>query len=211
LKLRIFFLQTALDFVSAAINHPDSSVRERSRDLFLKTLEYTSICGGKHMSALPGAFFDEESKEASFNRCCEELVWRTGKAKEYGIVFSVEAHIGSIVPTPSDALRMVKKVPGLTLTLDYSHFAYQGIPDAEVEPLMPHASHFHARSAAQGKVQTVLQESSIDFKRVVHVMKDAGYKGFIGLEYNWTDWEGCNRTDNISETILLRDLIRKAE
>jgi hypothetical protein len=27
----------------------------------------------------------------------------------------------------------------------------------------------------------------------------------IALEYVWVDWEGCNRTDNISETILLRE------
>jgi hypothetical protein len=27
--------------------------------------------------------------------------------------------------------------PGLTLTLDYTHFAYQGIPDDEVEPHHP--------------------------------------------------------------------------
>jgi hypothetical protein len=29
------------------------------------------------------------------------------------------------------------------------------------------------------------------------------------LEYVWIDWEGCNRTDNISETIILRDFLRK--
>jgi hypothetical protein len=35
------------------------------------------------------------------------------------------------------------------------------------------------------------------------------YPGWICLEYVWVDWEGCNRTDNVAETILLRDLIRR--
>ena len=57
-------------------------------------------------------------------------------AANVGVVMSVEAHLGSIIPTPQAARRLLDLVPGLTLTLDYTHFTYQGIPDAEVEPLM---------------------------------------------------------------------------
>ena len=35
--------------------------------------------------------------------------------------------------------------PGLTLTLDYTHFTRIGLADTEVEPLVQYASHFHAR------------------------------------------------------------------
>jgi hypothetical protein len=41
-------------------------------------------------------------------------------------------------------------------------------------------------------------------------MKETNYKGYIGVEYTWSEWENCNRTDNLSETILLRDLLREA-
>lgn len=204
------FLQTSLDFVSYAPNHPGMARRKVARDLFLKTLEYATICGGKHVTALPGVNFQEEAREDSFKRCCEELEWRYEAAGKYGIIFSVEAHLGSIAPTPADAMKLLQNVKGLTLTLDYTHFAKQGIPDSEVEPLIRHASHFHARGAARGRVQTVLKENTIDYARIVKVMKETYYKGYIGLEYNWTDWEDCNKTDNISETILLRDLISEA-
>jgi sugar phosphate isomerase/epimerase len=205
------FLQTALDFVSSALNHPELSVRDFSRDAFRKTLEYAAISGAKHVTILPGAFFVQESKADSFSRACEELSWRIEKATEYDLILSVEAHLGSVVPTPVDAMKLIESTPGLTLTLDYSHFAYQGIPDSDVEPLLKYASHFHARSAAENKVQTILSECSVDYKRVIHRLLEVGYDGFIGIEYNWTDWEGCNRTDNISETILMRELIKEAE
>ena len=39
-------------------------------------------------------------------------------------------------------------------------------------------------------------------------MKQAGYRGWIGVEYVWIDWEHCNESDNVSETIQLRDLLR---
>src|SRR5665647_544400 len=81
------FLQTALDFVTSASNHPDEKVRKISRERFLETLEFAAECESKHVSALPGVNFQGEPKEESFKRCCEELLWRCEKAKEYSIVF----------------------------------------------------------------------------------------------------------------------------
>jgi sugar phosphate isomerase/epimerase len=103
---------------------------------------------------------------------------------------------------------LVAAVPGLTFTLDYGHFTRAGIPDAEVEPLVAHASHFHARCARKGSLQASFQDNTIDFAGIVKVMKATGYRGYLGLEYVWVDWEGCNRVDNLSETILLRDHLR---
>jgi len=204
------FLQTALDFESTAINHPDKKIRDYSREMFLNTLEFCHGCNGKHISGLPGVYYSEEMKEDSFNRCCEELFWRCEKAAEEGVIFSVEAHIGSIIPDPPKALELVNKVKGLTLTLDYTHFTKIGIPDDEIKPLVAHASHFHARGAALGRLQTSVKENTIDYEKIVREMIRTDYKGSVGIEYIWMDWEGCNRVDNVSESILLRELIKNA-
>lgn len=201
------FIQTALDFVTSASNHPNEKVRKKSRERFLETLEFASECGSKHVSALPGVNFKEEPEEDSFKRCCDELLWRCDNAKKHNLVFGVEAHLGSIIQTPEETLRLIQNVPGLTLTLDYTHFTKVGIPDTEIEPLIKYAGHFHARGAAKNRLQTVLKENIIDYARVISVMKETDYQGTIGIEYTWNEWEGCNKTDNISETILLRDFI----
>ena len=39
-------------------------------------------------------------------------------------------------------------------------------------------------------------------------MQKTGYRGYVGVEYVWVDWEHCNEVDNLSETILLRDYLR---
>jgi sugar phosphate isomerase/epimerase len=104
----------------------------------------------------------------------------------------------------------VKDVPGLTLTLDYTHFTRSGLPDRVVEPLIPYASHFHARGARRGRLQAALPQNTIDYGRVLRLMKRSGYKGYLGVEYVWTDWEHCNEVDNLSETIRLRDQLRKS-
>ena len=73
--------------------------------------------------------------------------------------------------------------------------------------MLSYASHFHARGACRGKLQASLKENTIDYGRVLRAMKGVSYSGFVVLEYVWVDWMGCNEVDNLSETILLRDLL----
>ena len=202
------FLQMAPSFVPYAINHPAAARRQRARDWFLRTLDYAAAGGSKHLTTLPGVRFDQEKPADSWQRGCDELSWRVEQARQHRILFGVEAHVGSIVPNPSEALRLVRGVPGLTLTLDYTHFTRSGLPDRAVEPLVPHASHVHARGARRGRLQTSLQKNTIDYARVLRALGRAGYQGYVGVEYVWIDWEHCNEVDNLSETVLLRDFLR---
>jgi len=208
LQIADVFLQTAPDFTAYAVNHPEPERRQRARDWFQRTLDYAAAADCPHVTALPGVTFEGVAEAESFRLCCDELAWRVEQAEAAGIVFAVEAHIGSIVPTPAAATRLVQSVPGLTLTLDYTHFAYLGLPDREVEPLLAHASHFHARGARKDRLQAAFKDNVIDYKRIVEVMASTGYGGYVGIEYVWIDWEHCNEVDNLSETILFRDFFR---
>ncbi len=205
------FLQSDLDFSVKAINHPNSKVREEERVQFQKLIEYAIAAGSKHITCLPGVHFEEETYESSYQRVVEELLWRVDMAQQAGLIFAVEAHLGSIVDTPEKTAKLVQDTQGLTLTLDYTHFAKMGIPDERVHPLITHASHFHARGAAKGKLQTVIGENAIDYNAIIKEMKRTHYQGFVGVEYIWTEWENCNRTDNVSESIQLMQAMKEAE
>ena len=208
LEVADVFFQPALDFVAFSLNHPEANIREKSRDDFLKTLAYAMAAESYHVTVLPGVHHDGEPYEDSLARASEELSWRVGQAGAAGISFGVEAHIGSIAETPDKVLALLGMTPGLSLTLDYTHFMRQHIANEEVHPLIGHASHFHARGGAAGRLQTMMSENEIDYPAIASEMKRTGYGGYIGLEYTWNDWEDCNRTDNLSETILLRDGLR---
>ena len=209
LKLADIFFQ-APTFQTLAANHPDPKEQSQGRDLFLRMLEFTLRCNALHMTGLPGVTWDGEAYDTSIKRCAQELAWRVEQAKQVGVVYSIEPHLGSIVPTPAQTLQLLKLAPALTLTLDYTHFTYQGIADDEVEPLIKHASHFHARGARETRLQAPIDKNVIDYPRVIRAMKAADYAGYVGVEYVWQDWEHCNEVDNISETILMRDLIMKS-
>jgi sugar phosphate isomerase/epimerase len=196
------------DFATLAPNHPDPTERGKSRELFQRILEFTARCNAPHMTGLPGIPWEKELADDCLKRSAEELAWRVGQAKQVGVTFSVEAHIGSVAPTPKEAERLVQMTPDLTLTLDYGHFTYLGISDDEIEPLVKYASHFHARCAAKSRPQVSIKNNVIDYARVLKAMKRTQYSGYVGLEYVWIDWERCNEVDNLSETIQLRDLLK---
>jgi sugar phosphate isomerase/epimerase len=176
--------------------------------LFSRTVEFALECDCRHVSALPGVQFESESPADSLGRCSDELAWRCAEAAKQSVTFSVEAHVGSIIPSPAQAAQLVRDTPGLTLTLDYTHFTKLGVADAEIEPLVAHATHFHARGARPGRLQSSFKENVIDYGRVLQVMASTGYAGYVGVEYVWIDWEHCNEVDNLSETILFRDFFR---
>lgn len=209
LKAADVFLQMAPDFVPYAINQPLASRRRKARDHFRRALDYADALGSTHVTVLPGVTFEAEGRESSLARCAAELAWRVAEARTAGIVLGTEAHVGSIAATPEEAADLVARVPGLTLTLDYTHFTRAGIPDARVHPLVALASHFHARGACRGRLQCNLPQSTIDYAAVLRAMQAAKYRGWIGVEYVWIDWEHCNESDNLSETIRLRDLLRQ--
>ncbi|MEW6751432.1 MAG: TIM barrel protein [Candidatus Latescibacterota bacterium] len=202
------FLQLDPDFRPCAINRPEEEPRRRAREWYLRTLEYAAECGCHHVTLLPGVPVEGEPWTASFRRAADELAWRVEQARPGGTTLGVEAHVGSLVPRPSLALKLVESVPGLTLTLDYTHFTRRGMPDSAVAPLVPHASHFHVRGARRGRLQERFSRSTIDYRQVFALMQASRYRGWIGIEYVWIDWEHCSECDNLSETILFRDLFR---
>jgi sugar phosphate isomerase/epimerase len=193
------------DFTTMAPNHPDAAERARGRDLFRRTLDLSSSIGAPGITMLPGLDWPDESHERSLGRAAEELQARSEEASRCGLGFSIEAHLGSVCHDPADALRLCELAPSLGLTVDYTHFVSQGVAEAEVEPLAAHARHVQTRGTAPGLLQAPLHESTLDFERMIDVLRGAGYDGFITVEYIWVAWQRLNEIDVVSETVMLRD------
>jgi sugar phosphate isomerase/epimerase len=193
-----------------AINSPDKSQRDRQRREFYRFLEFALLIDAPGMTFLPGVAWPDESIDDSLRRAADELEWRIETARSFGVGVSVEPHAGSVIDTPANMARLLELSPNLTLTLDYAHFIYEGVPQDELEVFIPRARHIHCRPAAPGVMQARVYEGTIDFERLVRAGAEAGYSGYFGLEYVWIDTWDCKRVDNLSETVLLRDRLRKA-
>ena len=197
------------DFEKLAVNHPDAAERVRAAGLFRRAVEFAGAAGSRHMTMLPGIVWPGESDGDSFKRSADELSWRVAEAGTCGIRLSVEAHVGSVVPSPAMARRLVEAVPSLTLTLDLTHFVSQGYTQDECMQLLDASSHFHARGGTIDRLQATAEDNTIDYELVLDAMRIGGYPGYFEVEFEWNEWGGCNRVDVLAETILMRDLARK--
>lgn len=209
LRVADVFLQTGVDPHLAAANDPVDEVRARNRTTFLEALHLCRDIRCTHLTGLPGVWHDAVQREQDWAVAVEEAHWRVETAAAAGVCYAVEAHVGSLCPDVASAREFLGAVPGLTLTLDYGHFVYAGTPSEEVHSLLPFASHLHVRGGAAGRLQTVLQENEIDFAGALRRLAERQYRGSVALEYVWTDWQQCNRTDNVSETLLLRNRLQR--
>lgn len=204
------FLQIHAGFEACAINHPDPKIRQFARERFTRGLDYANALGSDHLTILPGVAFKDESRKDSLKRSADELAWRIAAARKTGIQVAVEPHVGSLIDTPERTQALTDLTPGIGLTLDYAHFTRAGIPDERIEPLLPRATHLHARCAKRGRLQCSMKENTIDFQHIVRSLAQRRFKGWIALEYVWIDWEHCNEVDVLSETLILREHLLNA-
>jgi sugar phosphate isomerase/epimerase len=198
----------ANDYATLALNHPDPAERERSFAFFEDMLEFTARLGAPGLTMLPGIDWPHEGHEDSLARAAEVLPARIEAARGRGVGFSIEPHLGSVCQTPADAAWLCEAAPGLELTLDYTHFVAQGFEEVDVDSLLAQTRHIHARGGASGRLQVSFADNSIDYERIVDLLREADYEGFVAVEYVWHEAEGLNEVDVLSETVILRDRLQ---
>ncbi len=204
------FVQVGVDPSEYAVNDPSPTVRERSRDTFAHALDFCVALGCSHLTGLPGVFHAEASRELDWDLAVEEASRRVRECTDAGVCYGIEPHLDSICAEVDSVRLLLDAAPGLTLTLDYGHFITAGEISEQVHRLLPFASHIHVRGGAPGRLQTSVDENTIDFRGMLAGLKECDYEGFLALEYVWVNWKGCNRNDNVSETLLLRRALDSA-
>lgn len=208
--------ETGITFVDAfpqvgpaySLNHPDPALRAESRRVLTACFDLAVAIGLTGVTLTPGRYWAGHTPAEDFERGAEELRYFVAEGRRRGLHTRIEPHIESITWTPELTLQMLAAVPGLSLTLDYSHFVFHAIPNAHITVLDPHATHWHARQASPGLGQAATDQGTIDFAAIIAGLKARGYDGTVCLEYVHGDWLGMNRTDCVTETVKLRDTLR---
>lgn len=210
LRVSDVFLQIGVDPVECSANDPDARRRQLNRETFLRSIEFCVALGCSHLTGLPGMVHSQASRERDVAVAAEEALWRVAACTRAGLQYAIEPHVGSLCPNVATTAAFLQRVPGLTLTLDYGHFVMAEEPSDRVHSLLGFASHIHVRGGAPGRLQTSVKDNTIDFAEMASRLQSLDYRGFLALEYVWIDWNGCNCTDNVSETLLLRRALESA-
>jgi sugar phosphate isomerase/epimerase len=96
------------------------------------------------------------------------------------VFLGIENH-GGIVAEPEALLDIIKTVqsPWLGINLDTANF-HTADPYADIERCAPYAVNVQVKTDVHPKGQ---KTAPADFKRIVKILKEANYQGFVALEY----------------------------
>jgi len=203
------FVTFGRDLVERCVNHPDASSRHANVETFKGITDFCALTRIPGVTLCPGVEHASLGRNDSFDLAVEGLTPLVAVGRDAGLRVSIEPHVESIVESPEETLRLLTQVDNLLLTLDYAHFIAQGYAQDQVDPLLIHAAHFHARQARRGENQCRTREGEIDFARIMSLLEKKAYAGYVALEYVWEQWQNNDRVDVLSETVLLSRILKE--
>jgi sugar phosphate isomerase/epimerase len=127
--------------------------------------------------------------EEGSNLICDCLAECAEYGREKNVVLALEDH-GGLAATSGQVLFYIKKInsPFLRATVDIGNFWSSGgeEPAKGVKNTAPYAAMVHVKDLkkVESKLEAVpVGEGEIDFKECFKILKDAGYDGYLSLEY----------------------------
>jgi sugar phosphate isomerase/epimerase len=163
-------------------NDPDKGRREAMFEAFRKICACAVEAGLSHIMGVPGEIKANNAPDHGLSISLDTLPRMLEIAQKTGIGFTIEPHTGSITMTPEAVLGMVEKIPGLTLSLDYSHFIGAGFKSEDLLCMHPHAKHIHAKPARNGVPKCLFYDGDDYFEPLLKDLLARKWDGVVAME-----------------------------
>jgi sugar phosphate isomerase/epimerase len=200
------YIDELVNELKCTLTQPDQSARDDNFEMLKSFTQFCVEIGCPGITLSSGIKYADQgfSFDEIYGIARDELRRMVDYAGEFGVEIRPEPHSESIMGTLATCQQMLEDVPGLKVSLDYSHFMPQGHSIEEVHALIPFAGHVHARQANRERLQCRQEEGILDFEAIVQELVKQDYKGNIALEYVCVNYRGCNDVDVITETLKLK-------
>jgi L-ribulose-5-phosphate 3-epimerase len=184
-----------------ALGDPDARRRSQAVSNHHKWVRAAKFlgCHSIRVNAYSEDSYDEQLKLAA------DGLRRLGEyAAEHKLNVIVENH-GGLSSNGKWLAGVIKQVdlPNCGTLPDFGNFPPEIDPYEAVETLMPYAKSVSAKSYDFDEKG---DETTIDYYRMMKIVLDAGYKGFVGIEY---EGDRLNETEGIIATKKLLEKIRE--
>jgi sugar phosphate isomerase/epimerase len=183
-RLRARAFQLGLDVSGAAVGNnfclPAGPEREKQIANVKKWVEHSELLGAPVIRIFAGSKQKGQSDDEARRLVVEAIEDCCTYAGEHGVYLAIENH-GGPTATAEGTLAILKAVksPWFGANLDTGNY-HSADPYAEIAATAPYAITTHVKvdmTAAGQKPQPA------DFKRIVTILRDAGYRGYLAIEY----------------------------
>jgi sugar phosphate isomerase/epimerase len=121
-----------------------------------------------------------DSEDAAIERCAAGINQSLRYAATKGVFLALENH-GGITSTPAQMLKIIEQVDDsdwFGVNFDSGNFQTDD-PYADLAKIAPWA----VNAQIKASVSIGGQKQPADFARITGILRDAGYRGFVALEY----------------------------
>ena len=145
-----------------------------------KWIDYAAIMGAPHIRIFAGAAPSGMSLDEARQLCIPAIEECCDYAGGKGIFLGLENH-GGIVSTAEEILEIVRAVksPWLGINLDTGNF-HTDDPYADLVKIAPYAVNVQMKGEVHPRGKG---EERADLPRLVKILRDADYQGYVALEY----------------------------
>ena len=185
---------------------PERAERLKSADAHRKWVDIAAElgCHAIRTNMLPGAKQPVTAAEVDkfLNDCAESYTRLRDYGKAAGISILIENHVDGISNNVDVIARLMKMVPGLGTLPDFGNFVKGTDRYEAVRKMMPFAK---GVSAKVWDFDAANEETTTDMARMMKIVKDSGYTGYVGIEYEGTrmsEYEGVAAAKKCLEKYL---------
>ncbi|NKB71064.1 MAG: TIM barrel protein [Candidatus Latescibacteria bacterium] len=164
------------------VSTDDAATQEKLLSYFQQFCVFGQAAGFESILLVP-VCSDETAPQTAWDNTVRILRRCTEIALSHELVFNIEPVDFSLLKTPEIACEMVEEVPGLGLTLDYSHYVCAGFSQEEIAKMHKHLRHMHIRQATKGSRQEPVETGTIDFDKVTQLLLDDDFSGNLAMEH----------------------------
>jgi sugar phosphate isomerase/epimerase len=161
------------------IGHPEREKRVQAARNHRKWIDTAAVLGCHSIRV--NARGDESDPAAMRERCAEALALLLDYADSSGVDVTIENH-GGLSSDPDWLVSLIELVdnPRMGTLPDFGNFPPEVDRYDAVQKLMPRAKAVSAKCYDFGPDGN---ETKIDFPRMMQIVEDAGYDGYVGIEY----------------------------
>ncbi len=181
--LRAKAFRLGLDISGTAVGndfaHPPGAKRDQQIAHVKRWVDHAEILGAPVIRIFAGHAKKGQTPEQAHKLMVEAIEECSAYAGEHGVYLAIENH-GGPTATAEGLLKIVKDVksPWFGVNLDTGNFR-SADPYADMAAAAPYALNVQVK--VELRVGGKHQPS--DYKRIVTILRDAGYRGYLALEY----------------------------
>ena len=165
-------------------------------------IDHAAVLGTTHIRVFAGEMQKGSTKDEAKKLCIEALEETCDYAGKKGIVLGLENH-GGIVAEAADILDIIRAVksPWFGVNWDSGNF-HTDDPYHDLELIAPYAVNVQWKAEVQPRAAKEKQPA--DLKRIVKILRDANYQGYLALEYEAAEdpWTAVPRLLNEMRAVV---------